>query len=191
MDIFIDYLKQFGHLSTENIKDLKSMGKVQKLSKNEYFLKAGQYCNKVGFVKKGVFRIFFCDKEANEITRYFIAENDFLIDLHSFNNNIYTSCYFESLTDSELVVLEKQAFEKMAISCKDWNSIIQQITQTNLLEKLDNRSELVVQDATSKYLHFLEKFPNLANRVPLGYLASYLGIKQQSLSRIRKEIMKK
>jgi CRP-like cAMP-binding protein len=191
MENFINYLKQFGNIPPAVINELATLLKVKSLKKNEYFLEAGQYCTKIGFVTKGVFRIFFCDKESNEITRYFIAENDFLIDLYSFNNNIYTSCYFEALTDSELIVLDKPAFEKMAVNFKDWDKIIQRITEANLLEKLNNRSELVIQDAKTKYIQFMEKFPNLVNRIPLGYLASYLGIKQQSLSRIRKEIATK
>ncbi|WP_445430793.1 hypothetical protein [Chryseobacterium indoltheticum] len=53
---------------------------------------------------------------------------------------------------------------------------------------MDRRSPLVSEDATTRYLSFLEKFPKVANRVPLSYVASYLGITQQSLSRIRKNI---
>ena len=69
-----------------------------------------------------------------------------------------------------------------------WDAIVNKIVQKALIEKLDRRSPLVEQDATTRYLNFLEKFPKITNRIPLSYLASYLGITQSSLSRIRKSI---
>jgi len=56
------------------------------------------------------------------------------------------------------------------------------------MDAMDRRSPLVSEDATTRYLSFLEKYPMLINRIPLSYIASYLGITQQSLSRIRKNI---
>jgi CRP-like cAMP-binding protein len=57
-----------------------------------------------------------------------------------------------------------------------------------LMQKIDRRSPLVSEDATTRYLSFMEKYPKILNRIPLSYLASYLGITQSSLSRIRKNI---
>jgi hypothetical protein len=65
---------------------------------------------------------------------------------------------------------------------------LQKVVQKCLMDAMDRRSPLVSEDATTRYLSFLEKFPKVANRVPLSYVASYLGITQQSLSRIRKNI---
>ena len=70
----------------------------------------------------------------------------------------------------------------------DWEHIIQKITNKALAQKLERVSPLVSQDATTRYLEFMEKYPTLVNRIPLSYIASYLGITQQSLSRIRKNI---
>jgi len=70
----------------------------------------------------------------------------------------------------------------------DWDRIVIKIVQKCLVEKIERRSPLVSEDATTRYLSFIQKFPNLANRVPLSFIASYIGITQQSLSRIRKDI---
>lgn len=69
-----------------------------------------------------------------------------------------------------------------------WDEIIAKITSKGLAEKVNKISTMMAEDATERYLNFFERFPALANRVPLSYLASYLGITQSSLSRIRKNI---
>jgi hypothetical protein len=70
----------------------------------------------------------------------------------------------------------------------DWDKVIDKILTKHHTEKTNNIGSLISQDATTRYLEFLNKFPNTANRSPLSYIASYLGITQQSLSRIRKNI---
>lgn len=188
MTKFIEYINQFEKIDNGNIGLLTDLLKKENFKKDEYFLEAGRYCNKIGFVINGVFRIFFYDKEGNEITRYFLAENHFLIDLNAFNHKTISSDYIQSLTDSDVIIIDRPAFVQLQNSIKNWDRIVQRITESALLEKVFNRSELLNQDATTRYLQFLEKYPSIINRIPLGHLASYLGIKQQSLSRIRKEI---
>ncbi len=188
MNTFIEYIRQFGIVENTVADEIEKLLKVSNLQKEEYFLEAGKYCDKIGFIISGVFRIFFCDKEGNEITRYFLSENHFLVDLYSFNNKTISSEYIQSLTNSELIIIDRKPFEQMITKSKELEKIVHKITESGLLEKLYKREELFNQDATTKYLYFLENQPNIANRIPLGHLASYLGIKQQSLSRIRKEI---
>jgi CRP-like cAMP-binding protein len=188
MERFINYIKQFGTVENTLADEILKLVKVKKLQKEEYFLEAGKFCNQIGFIVNGVFRIFFYDKEGNEITRYFLSERHFLMDLYSFNNKTLSSESIQALTDSELIIIDRSPFEQMITKSKDLEKIVHKITENGLLEKLYKREELFNQDATTKYLHFLEMYPNIANRIPLGHLASYLGIKQQSLSRIRKEI---
>lgn len=69
-----------------------------------------------------------------------------------------------------------------------WDKIADKMYRKYLIETIEKRSPLVSEDATTRYLLFFEKFPSLANRIPLSYIASYLGITQQSFSRIRKNI---
>jgi len=69
-----------------------------------------------------------------------------------------------------------------------WEAIVHKIISKALIQKVERRSPLVTEDATERYLKFLEIYPNVVNRVPLSYVASYLGITQSSLSRIRKNI---
>ena len=190
MNSFLEYIKIFDHLNDTQVEILKGLVSIREYAVNEHFLEAGKYSKEIAFIDKGVFRVYFYDKEGHEIVRYFLQENQFLVDLYSYENNVICSEYIQSLTKSRLIIISKNSFEKLTKLIPNWKNITNKITQNALLEKLNNRSELVNQDATTRYLEFLNKNPNLVNRIPLGYLASYLGIKQQSLSRIRKSITK-
>tara|TARA_Y100000768_G_C23939623_1_gene664435 strand:+ start:244 stop:780 length:537 start_codon:yes stop_codon:yes gene_type:complete len=176
-------------LYADQIDALTALLTLEKLQPNEYLLEVGMYCNKIAFIQQGVFRIYFYNNEGEEITRYFLAENQFVVDLNAFNNQVVSSEYIQSVTDSEVVILSRTAFDQMSTIIPEWDKVIKAITEKALMEKLFNRSNMVGQSAKSKYLDFLTTHPKLANRIPLGHLASYLGIKQQSLSRIRKEIV--
>src|SRR5690606_27744248 len=96
--------------------------------------------------------------------------------------------YLSAITDCQLVVFSKRDWREITNTILGWDAIVQKIITKYHREKMERRSELVSQDATTRYLDFIEKFPNLANRIPLSYIASYLGITQSSLSRIRKNI---
>ena len=107
---------------------------------------------------------------------------------YDIDSNYIPSEYLQAITDTELVVFSKKDWKEIADTIIGWENIIQKITAKQHRQKLKRRSPLIDQDATTRYLEFIENFPNLVNRVPLSYIASYLGITQSSLSRIRKNI---
>lgn len=86
------------------------------------------------------------------------------------------------------MVFTAQQWQAFAQLIPGWESIVHKIIGQALREKMERVLPMVVQDAAARYRLFLTKYPHLANRVPLAYLASYLGITQSSLSRIRRNI---
>jgi hypothetical protein len=78
--------------------------------------------------------------------------------------------------------------KELSMTILIWDDIINKIINKALLEKVNKISPMLAEDATERYQNFFTQFPTLANRIPLSYLASYLGITQSSLSRIRKNI---
>jgi len=188
MKEFIEYILQFGHLNQQQIDFISKKGKISELRKAEYFAEAGKILKQVGFLTDGIIRSCYYDNKGDEITRYFVDENHLIIGWRNFEENIPLSEYLQAITDCRLIVFSKQDWEEISNTIIGWDSIIQKITTKNHAEKIERRSPLVSQDAKTRYLDFIEKFPTLANRVPLSYIASYLGITQSSLSRIRKNI---
>jgi len=118
-----------------------------------------------------------------------MEENNIVVDLESFDNEIPSTAYVEALTDCKLLVFSKKDWQDLLITIVGWDAIVHKIISKALLKKVERRSPLVSDDATTRYLKFLEIYPSVANRIPLSYIASYLGITQSSLSRIRKNIM--
>ena len=188
MEALINYLLQFGNLNKQQIDFIKSKSTELALRKEDYFSEAGKIAKQVGFILDGILRVCYYNNKGEEITKYFIDENNFVVDLDSFDNKIPASGYVQAVTDCKLIAFTKQNWEEIANTIVGWESIVNKIVKKSLIQKIERRSPLVSEDATTRYLAFIEKYPKLVNRIPLSYLASYLGVTQSSLSRIRKNI---
>jgi CRP-like cAMP-binding protein len=188
MDKLINYLLEFGQLNQQQIDMIKRKAQVLELKKGDYFSEAGKIPKQVAFIEEGILRVCYYNSEGDEITKYFVDENNFAVDINSFNQKIPSSEYVQAVTDCSLLVFSTESLNDLSATIIQWDGIINKITEKALVEKVNKLSPMLAEDATTRYLSFLEKFPNLANRIPLSYLASYLGITQSSLSRIRKSI---
>lgn len=188
MESLINYLLQFGHLNQQQIDLVKSKGIIKEIKKDAYYAEAGKIPREVIFLTEGIFRICYYNNKGDEITKYFIDENNFVVDINSYSQNIPSSEYAQAITDCRFIVFSKEALKELSMTIIAWDDIINKITSKALIEKVNKISPMMAEDATTRYLSFFEKFPNIANRIPLSYLASYLGITQSSLSRIRKNV---
>ncbi|MFD2918884.1 Crp/Fnr family transcriptional regulator [Terrimonas rubra] len=188
MDTFIEYVLQFGNLNKQQIDLIKNKATEVELHKDEYYWEAGKTVKQIGFLTNGVIRVFYYNNKGEEITRYFIDENHLILSGNTVDEVYTPSEYLSATTDCKLVVFSKQDWKDLSDTIIGWSSIIQKIITKHHTEKITRRSELVSQEGTERYLDFIKKFPTLVNRVPLSYIASYLGITQSSLSRIRKNI---
>jgi|SRR5690606_5047053 len=188
MDEFIEYFLQFGHLNKQQVDLIKSKATEIELRKDDYYWEAGKTVRQIGFLTDGVIRVFYYNNKGEEITRYFLDENHLILSGNSIDEIYTPSEYLSAVTDCKLVIFSKSDWREIAETIIGWETILQKILAKYHREKIARRSELVSQDATTRYLDFIEKFPMLVNRVPLSYIASYLGITQSSLSRIRKNI---
>ena len=188
MENLINYLLQFGQLNQQQIDLIKSKAKLIELKKEDYFSEAGKTARQVAFVDNGILRVCYYNNKGEEITRYFIDENNFAVDLNSFTYQIPSSEYVQAVTDCKLFVFSADVLKDLSNTIIAWNGIINQITAKSLIEKVNRISPMLAEDAKARYISFLDKFPQLANRISLSLLASYLGITQSSLSRIRKNI---
>ncbi|MBR10315.1 MAG: cyclic nucleotide-binding protein [Rickettsiales bacterium] len=188
MKEFIEFILQFGNLNEQQIGLISKKSQVVELEKGDFFWEAGKSIKYVGFTIKGILRVYYYNNQSEEITRYFIDENLLILYGPHIESNYIPSEYLQAIEKSELVVFSKKDWKEISDTIIGWDSIIQKIEAKQHREKLDRRSQLVSQDASTRYLDFMQKFPNLINRIPLSYIASYLGITQSSLSRIRKNI---
>lgn len=188
MKAFTEYLLGFGHLNQEQMELVLEKATLLELQKDDYYSEAGKIARQSGFIAEGIIRVSYNNDKGAEITKYFIDEHNIVVDLESFDNEIPSIAYVQAITDCKIIVFTKNDWQELLDTVAGWDAIVHKIISKALLQKVARISAIVAQDATTSYLTFLEKYPNLANRIPLSYLASYLGITQSSLSRIRKNI---
>ncbi|WP_423148067.1 Crp/Fnr family transcriptional regulator [Rubrolithibacter danxiaensis] len=187
MKELIEHILQFGNLNEQQIDHIKSKAVELELRKDDYFSEAGKIPRQVGFVVNGVVRGCYYNNKGEEITRCFIPENNLAVDYVNFEANSASAEYLQASTDCKLIVFSKQDWDELSHTIAGWDNIKNKIVQKCLYQK-SRKSPVISQNATTRYLEFLENYPTLTNRIALSHIASYLGVTQQSFSRIRKNI---
>jgi len=188
MDEFINYILQFGDLNKQQLTFITGRAKKLELPKEDYFSEAGKIPKYVGFLLKGVVRFCYYNNKGKDITHSFVEENNFVSDQQRFEAQIISSEYIQAETDCELLVFSKKDWDEIGNTIVSWKTIEHLVLKNCLLKAIERRSPLVSEDATNRYVLFNQHFPGLVNRVPLSHVASYLGITQPSLSRIRRNV---
>lgn len=187
MNALADYILQFGALNKQQIDLILSKVKELRLKKEEYFSEAGKVPNQVGFILEGVIRGCYYTNKGEEITRCLITENNLVVDYLNFETNAISTEYLQACTDCRLIVFSKTDWDELSKTIVGWDAIQAKMVQLCMYQK-SRKGPVISQDASTRYLEFLKNYPSLVNRIPLAHIASYIGVTQQSLSRIRKNI---
>jgi CRP-like cAMP-binding protein len=188
MKELINSLLSYSALNEQDIEMIKSKAQLQIIKKGDCFLETGKVARQLGFVIEGVLRVCLYNDQGEDITRAFITENHFALNISSFNNKTPSEVAFQAISDCTLLILSEKDLIELAAVIPCWKDTFSKISAAALTNKLKISNNMLIQDAKTRYLEFLNHYPGLANRIPLSALASYLGIKQSSLSRIRRNL---
>lgn len=182
-----EILKDFSTLSNESLQLIISKIKLVSLPKNTILMDADKVEKKVYFIKKGMARAYTID-DGNEITFWFGKEGDCILSMRSYVINKPSYETIQLLEDCELYEIEMKELFDLYLSnleIANWGRKFAEIELINTEERFISRQ---IGTAKNRYEKLLSENPSLINRVQLGYIASYLGISQVTLSRIRSEI---
>lgn len=155
------------------------------LAKLQYFLKAGESPDTIAFLEEGICRGFYLDKEGNEHTTNFFVAPTFLADLNGFIQQKRAIFNLQALTPVKIRVCRLSKLYEMAEEHLIINKLFRLILERAYSFQQDRQAAFIYSDATERYRHLMENRKELIEQVPQKYLASYLGIQPQSLSRIR------
>jgi len=158
--------------------------------KREPFVKQGRICDEVAFVVKGATR-FYYTVDGEEITTFFTFENSWISSYKSFITRLPSKITVEAMEDSELFVL---SYDDLHYLYNHFHSAERfgRLIAEYLYTCIDDRSfSLLLKTPEERYLNTLQDNSIYFERVPQHYIASYLGIKPESLSRIRKRVMQR
>lgn len=159
-----------------------------KIKKDDFFLRAGEIPNRIGFIKSGLFRLFYIDINGIEITKHFSFENTLVISYSAFIQREESKFYIQALEDSEIFIIDYKTYSELLNSHICWQIAAKKLAEMLFILKEKREAELLLNDAQERYLQFLKDFPNLEHRLNQYHIASYLRIAPESLSRIRKNL---
>jgi CRP-like cAMP-binding protein len=182
------FLNLFRDISESDFAVISEFLQVKRFREGTVLLERGTVAKELFFVVDGVLKIITTNEKGNNVVHFLVKENKFCTILYSFQQGEISRESILTSIDTELLVLSKHDLEILYKRLSYFEPLIQEITQRTLLDKIQARNALMGQDATARYLQFITQNPDLILRIPLSDVASYLGITQQSLSRIRREI---
>ncbi|NML21880.1 Crp/Fnr family transcriptional regulator [Pseudoflavitalea sp. G-6-1-2] len=155
-----------------------------KIEKGSYLLKPGEVCTHIFFIRSGILRGFLKDG-GTETTTWITPENQMAAAISSFVFQAPAIEYVQAVENCELLGLSHADLEKIYLRFPSFNIVARKIYEQYYAEA-ENRALLTrLKNADKKYNHFLEQHAALANRIPIKYIASYLGIASETLSRLR------
>lgn len=172
-----------------DIQFLLQNSKELSLKKGEFLLKEGQTAKSIYFVIDGVFRIYQ-NVNGKEVTSYFsyADRNPFAASFPSFLTQSSSNEYVEAIEAASVVSISYDQLNNLYESSKSFERLGRILAEKNYLLAIERINSLQYQSAGDRYNIFMKIYPGLLNRIPHHYIASYLGVTPESLSRIRKEL---
>jgi CRP/FNR family transcriptional regulator len=170
---------------------LKSGLAVAECKAKDFFIQAGAMQKEIGFVCSGLLRAYYVDHNGDDISVKFIREGGYATDYSSFLSQTPSKYTFQCLEASTLLTLRyehiQEGYEKFPNLDRYGRLIAEEVLKTQ-----QTRIESFLFDnAETRYLDFIKAYPDIFNRVSLSYLASYLGIERQTLTRIRQKLARR
>lgn len=187
MESFNKYLKQFPHYSPKVFEDIRPHLSVMNIDAGEYFLRHGKTSRNIAFIKKGLLRLFYLN-DGKEVTNCFCKENTITTSYSSLITQQESDMAIQAIEPSQLIVFSYDTLQKMYEQDLFWQQLGRLAAENEFITTECHNRFLRDLTATDRYKQILENDSELLQRVPLNYLANYLQIVPETLSRIRNKL---
>lgn len=183
----ISKIESFIALSEKDLVVIKQLFQMKEIKKNDYFLKEGQISTHICFVKKGLFR-YYINLEGEEKTFYFGYEGCFMTDYESFVPQVATLQNIQALEDSVVFIISYNDLQQFYSKVENGERFGRLALEHEIIDVVKKLKSFYKDGIKQRYESFIKKHPDVQQRIPQYLIASYVGVKPQSLSRIRKRI---
>ncbi|MFV8363902.1 Crp/Fnr family transcriptional regulator [Flavobacterium sp. ZT3P35] len=175
----------------KELEIFNSLLEYRTVSKKTILLHEGEMCNFEAFVIKGCIRKYYIDANGFEVILQFAIENAWVSDISfSIYEEKPSRVYIETLEDCDFFMFSPETKEELLVRAPKFERAFRILMQRSLAVTQERLFNTISKTATEKYLEFLDHYPTLSQRVAQHYIASYLGISAEFLSKIRTKISK-
>jgi CRP-like cAMP-binding protein len=171
----------------EELTAFTNVFSIKKIKKKEVILSEGTICRYIWFINKGLVRDYF-HRDGIEVTAGFFKEGEFITNYESFISQKPSKAYIDALEDGELLGISYDSLQYQYSCSKTWERAGRLIAEQLFLVSEQKKDGLLSNSPDLQYLSLVQEQPDIVQRVPQYYIASYLGVSPEHLSRIRKKI---
>lgn len=183
-DIARELARRYSTMTHEELDILESVLVPMKCKKGEILLKEGDYCKNILYVHKGLIRQFYI-KKGKEVTEFLSAEGGMIMCIESLFREEPTKLQIETLEPSVLYALPKHKLEQVALHNVNIQILYRKILEESLIYSQVHADLVRFETAQERYLRLCKLMPQVLLRAPLVYIASYLQMTPETLSRVR------
>lgn len=184
-------LEKISDMPEEQVEAWINISQKRIYQKGEYFSIPENPSTRLGYVARGLLRFYMLDRKGRECTFGFGGEDTFVSSYGAVIFNQQHIKYIQAIEKTEIYSCERTEFIKLWESNEAWKVFLQKATEMDCLRIRKRESDFLMFDAKTRYQIFLEDFPQFRNRIKQEYIASYLGISPETLSRIKSGKMEK
>lgn len=185
----LEHLKKVISLSEEEAQEFTSILEELKIPKKNFLIAPGDLVNSEYYVVSGCLEAYYLDESGDKHIIQFAVEDWWISDFEAFFNKIPAKLYVETIEDSVLLGINRDTLEILYTRIPQFERFFR-IKTTRAFVALRSRILSTLQkNGKERYLEFCESYPKIEQRVPNYHIANYLGLKPESLSRIRKEVI--
>ena len=182
------FLAKYIPVSDEEFSDMAKIIKFTSHDKNEFLHRSGDIFDRFLFILDGAVRSYYIDKNQVEHTVFFGFENEPVLDINSFLNQTPTATFSVTLEPTVLVNIHHTDFFGFLAKYPRYEAVLRNVITEYMILEGEHSSLLRISSARERYKVFVKKRGHLLNRVPLKYIASYLGMAIETLSRARGKV---
>ena len=186
-EVFKTYIETRVSITAAEIDQIRAVSTVKKLRKKQYLLQEGDVWGFHAFVTRGCLRTYTIDDKGLEHIIYFATENWWIGDRASLLSGKPSTFNIDAVEDTEVVLINKANFEMLRAHIPAFNAMIGDILEKGMAAMQNRISSTISFTAEQKYQQFVDKYPDMALRIPQHMIASYLGITPETLSRLRRQ----
>ncbi|MCY1719004.1 Crp/Fnr family transcriptional regulator [Prolixibacteraceae bacterium Z1-6] len=181
------YFKKWSDISEDDETIILSAFETTSIKRKKDLLVTGDVCQYLYFITSGCLRSYYVDEKGVEHIYQIRMDNNWISDLESFFSQRPSKYYIEALEDSQLLRISTERLEQLYTQVPKLERYFRILFQKAYINALERLNATMWESAVDRYNNMLKEHPDMFQRVPLVYIASYLGITPESLSRIRKK----